>query len=47
LDENGIIYDVLNFHADEFTEKDLEQPTALSEPDDDCITVVERPQLNK
>ena len=35
FDDTGIIHDVLNFHALELTEKDLEQLTALNELDYD------------
>jgi hypothetical protein len=49
FDENGIVHNALNFHTADLTEKDLEQPTTLNEPDDDddSDTVVERPQLSK
>jgi len=42
-----IIHDVLNFHAAELTEKDLEKLTTLNEPDYDSVTIMDRPQLNK
>ena len=42
-----IIHDVLNFHAAELTEKDLEELTALNEPDYDSVTIMDRLQLNK
>jgi hypothetical protein len=36
FDDIGIIHDVLNFHAVELIEKDLEQLTTLNELDSDC-----------
>lgn len=47
FNDTGIIHDVLNFHAAELTEKDLEQLTALNGPDYDSVTIMERPELNK